>query len=78
MNKATAYLGTARQASPSKSWHLPWRANLGEPKKFTQVLLLEDDIASTAFWYQREPHAPFPTLPALDIAPQPPLTEKKP
>ena len=23
----------------------------------------QDDIASTAFWYQAEPHAPFPTLP---------------
>jgi hypothetical protein len=25
-------------------------------------LPLQDDIASTAFWYQTEPHAPFPTL----------------
>ena len=25
-----------------------------------------DDIASTAFWYQAEPHAPFPPLPGLD------------
>ena len=25
-----------------------------------------DDIASTAFWYQVEPHANFPTLPGLD------------
>ncbi len=24
---------------------------------------LEDEIASTAFWYQQEPHAPFPTGP---------------
>jgi hypothetical protein len=24
-----------------------------------------DDIASVAFWYQREPHAQFPKLPAL-------------
>lgn len=24
-----------------------------------------DDIASTAFWYQMEPHAPFPELPVL-------------
>jgi hypothetical protein len=22
----------------------------------------QDDIASTAFWYQTEPHAPFPKL----------------
>ena len=26
----------------------------------------QDDIASTAFWYQVEPHAPFPTLPDLN------------
>lgn len=25
-----------------------------------------DDIASTAFWYQNEPHAEFPTLPGFD------------
>jgi hypothetical protein len=28
---------------------------------------LQDDIASVAFWYQREPHAPFPTLPGPDV-----------
>lgn len=27
---------------------------------------LEDDIASTVFWYQAEPHAPFPQLPPLE------------
>jgi hypothetical protein len=26
---------------------------------------LTDDIASTAFWYQREPHAAFPALPVM-------------
>lgn len=26
---------------------------------------LSDDIASTAFWYQKEPHAPFPAFPVL-------------
>ncbi|HZT43284.1 MAG TPA: glycoside hydrolase family 172 protein [Chthonomonadaceae bacterium] len=26
---------------------------------------LTDDIASVAYWYQREPHAPFPRFPAL-------------
>jgi hypothetical protein len=26
---------------------------------------LTDDIASVAYWYQTEPHAPFPPLPAL-------------
>ncbi len=29
-----------------------------------RYLPLEDDIASTSFWYQTEPHAPFPALPA--------------
>jgi hypothetical protein len=28
-----------------------------------RYLPLEDDIASTAFWYQAEPHAKFPPLP---------------
>ncbi len=27
-----------------------------------RYLPMQDDIASTAFWYQAEPHAPFPTL----------------
>ena len=26
---------------------------------------LTDDISSVAYWYQREPHAPFPTMPDL-------------
>jgi D-arabinan exo alpha-(1,3)/(1,5)-arabinofuranosidase (non-reducing end) len=29
-------------------------------------LPLQDDIASVAYWYQTEPHAPFPTLPERD------------
>lgn len=28
--------------------------------------LLSDDIASVAYWYQCEPHAPFPALPPLE------------
>lgn len=35
-----------------------------------RFLPLQDDIASTAFWYQAEPHAPFPELPgrnALEV-----------
>ena len=28
--------------------------------------LLSDDIASVAYWYQTEPHAPFPSLPPLE------------
>ncbi|MCA9430611.1 MAG: DUF2961 domain-containing protein, partial [Candidatus Omnitrophica bacterium] len=31
-----------------------------------RYLPLQDDIASTAFWYQTEPHAPFPALPDAD------------
>ena len=27
---------------------------------------LSDNIASVAYWYQTEPHAPFPALPPLD------------
>lgn len=30
-------------------------------------LPLQDDIASTAFWYQSEPHAPFPSLPSYEF-----------
>jgi hypothetical protein len=31
-----------------------------------RYLPLQDDIASTAFWYQTEPSAPFPKLPSKD------------
>ncbi len=31
-----------------------------------RYLLLQDDIASVAWWYQREPHAMFPHLPDAD------------
>jgi hypothetical protein len=31
-----------------------------------RYLPLQDDIASVAFWYQREPHAPFPAFPSKD------------
>jgi hypothetical protein len=31
-----------------------------------RYLPLQDDVASTAFWYQTEPHAPFPALPDID------------
>jgi hypothetical protein len=39
---------------------LGWRTRLEGKMRY---LPLQDDIASTAFWYQREPHAPFPELP---------------
>jgi len=38
---------------------LGWRAG-------GRYLPLQDDIASTAFWYQTEPHATFPKLPDKD------------
>ena len=38
---------------------LGWRAG-------GRYLLLQDDIASVAYWYQAEPHAPFPPLPNKD------------
>ena len=31
-----------------------------------RYLPLQDDIASVAYWYQTEPHAPFPPLPDKD------------
>lgn len=39
---------------------LGWRVALGGQRRY---LPLQDDISSTAVWYQTEPHAAFPTLP---------------
>lgn len=39
---------------------LGWRVSPGGQRRY---LPLQDDIASTVFWYQTEPHAPFPPLP---------------
>ena len=36
-------------------WRSGWR-----------YLPLQDDISSVAFWYQAEPHTPFPKLPDKD------------
>ena len=38
---------------------LGWRSRLEDKMRY---LPLQDDISSTAFWYQAEPHAPFPEL----------------
>lgn len=38
---------------------LGWRAD-------RRYLPLQDDISSVAYWYQTEPHAPFPPLPDKD------------
>ena len=35
-------------------------------EKNRRYLPLQDDIASVAYWYQTEPHAPFPKLPEKD------------
>jgi hypothetical protein len=43
---------------------LGWRSALEGRSRY---LPLQDDIASTAFWYQTEPHAPFPELPDLNF-----------
>lgn len=58
-----------------------YRWHITDPVRFTQDLgvtiqaigwspetyvPLRDDIASTAFWYQQEPHAPFPKLPGRE------------
>lgn len=43
---------------------LGWTADKGPDKRYYQR---HDDIASTAFWYQTEPHAPFPKLPSRDV-----------
>ena len=42
---------------------LGWRSMLEGKRRY---LPLQDDIASTSFWYQREPHAPFPAAPSLN------------
>ena len=41
---------------------LGWWDEPGEPVRYRPG---EDDIASTVFWYQSEPHAPYPTLPGI-------------
>jgi hypothetical protein len=42
---------------------LGWRSQTEGKSRY---LPLQDDIASTAFWYQSEPHAPFPVLPDVN------------
>jgi hypothetical protein len=49
---------------------LGWKAN-------GKYLPLEDDIASVSYWYQTEPHARFPPLPAKDKLVIKPLAMKK-
>jgi hypothetical protein len=42
---------------------LGWRSTMEEQMRFATR---QDDIASTVFWYQTEPHRPFPALPGLN------------
>jgi hypothetical protein len=57
-------------------WHVPDPIRFEEDLKVTiqalgwraggRYLPLQDDISSVAYWYQTEPHAPFPPLPSKD------------
>ncbi len=57
-------------------WHVPDPIRFDNDLRVTiqalgwrsggRYLPLQDDIASTAYWYQTEPHAPFPALPDRD------------
>lgn len=57
-------------------WHVPDPVNFHKDLRVTIQDLgwwpngkyqpLDDDFASTAFWYQKEPHAPFPKFPPLN------------
>jgi hypothetical protein len=42
---------------------LGWQVNAAGKDAYLQ---LEDDISTVAYWYQTEPHAPFPKLPGRD------------
>lgn len=44
---------------------LGWRQG-GNWQPDNHYLPLQDDISSTVFWYQTEPHAPFPAFPSKD------------
>jgi len=57
-------------------WHITDPIRFEEDLKVTiqalgwqsgrRYLPLQDDLSSVAFWYQTEPHAPFPELPDKD------------
>ena len=73
-------LPASESAEPPSFWSL-YRWHIQDPINFAENLRvtiqdlgwgtdgkykkLGDDIASVAYWYQAEPHAPFPQLPAL-------------
>jgi hypothetical protein len=57
-------------------WHIMDPVRFGKDLRVTiqalgwrsggRYLPLQDDVSSVAFWYQQEPHAPFPKLPNKD------------
>ena len=69
----------AKKTDPPQFWSL-YRWHILDPINFDQDLRItlqalgwdnkkykkmSDDISSVAYWYQSEPHAPFPKLPSL-------------
>ena len=79
---------TARQRFGLYRWHIPDPIRFEKDLKVTIQALgwqsggryrpLEDDIASVAYWYQTEPHAKFPPLPAVADLVVEPLAVAKP
>jgi hypothetical protein len=69
-------LNSANQRFGLYRWHIMDPVRFDKDLKVTiqalgwrsggRYLPLQDDISSVAFWYQTEPHAPFPKLPNKD------------
>lgn len=73
-------LKTTANDGPTKwslyRWHIPDPIEFHSDLRVTLQTLgwwpdrtyqpLSDDVASVAYWYQREPHAPFPKFPPLE------------
>jgi len=66
----------ANQRFAMYRWHIPDPIRFESDLRVTiqalgwrsggRYLPLQDDICSVAYWYQSEPHAPFPALPSKD------------
>ena len=73
---AGGHVPQSQQRHGMYRWHIPDPIRFEQDLKVTiqalgwrsggRYLPLQDDIASTAFWYQAEPHAPFPALPDIN------------
>ncbi len=70
------YHGVPLPGGPNWSGHISlYRLHIQDPVMFERSIRVtiehghnnqrSDDYASTAYWYQTEPHAPFPDLPAV-------------